>query len=193
LNVLKLAGFTRLEINGNVAGIEDLESFGFTPEKGMKINLVIDRFSYEEDESFLQRLADSIQMAFYEGRGYCSLKNTDTGKVKEFSNKFELDGMEFLNRMFIFSAFNNPYGACPACEGYGKVIGIDEDLVVPNKTLSVYEDAVVCWKGETMSEWKKDFIKKAGDFPIHKPYHQLTKEQKNFFGKVTEKQFPMHQ
>ena len=96
LNVLKLAGFTRLEINGNVAGIEDLESFGFTPEKNMEINLVIDRFSYEEDESFLQRLADSIQMAFYEGRGYCHLKNTDTGKVKEFSNKFELDGIEFL-------------------------------------------------------------------------------------------------
>jgi excinuclease ABC subunit A len=102
LNVLKLAGFTRLEINGNVAGIEDLESFGFTPEKGMEINLVIDRFSYEEDESFLQRLADSIQMAFYEGRGYCSLKNTDTGKVKEFSNKFELTEWNSWNRMFIF-------------------------------------------------------------------------------------------
>ncbi|KYH08291.1 MULTISPECIES: excinuclease ABC subunit UvrA [Chryseobacterium] len=183
LNILKLAGFTRLEINGNVAGIEDLESFGFTPEKGMTINLVIDRFSYEEDESFLQRLADSIQMAFYEGRGYCSLKNIDTEKVKEFSNKFELDGMEFLEPNVHFFSFNNPYGACPACEGYGKVIGIDEDLVVPNKTLSIYEDAVVCWRGETMSEWKKDFIKKAGDFPIHKPYHQLTKEQKNFLWK----------
>lgn len=84
LNVLKLAGFTRLEVNGNLAGIEDLESFGFTPEKGMEINLVIDRFSYEEDESFLQRLADSIQMAFYEGHGYCSLKNTETGTVKTF-------------------------------------------------------------------------------------------------------------
>jgi excinuclease ABC subunit A len=114
-----------------------LESFGFTPEKGMEINLVIDRFTYEEDESFLQRLADSIQMAFYEGRGYCSLKNVDTGKVKEFSNKFELDGIEFLEPNVHFFSFNNPYGACPTCEGYGKVIGIDEDLVIPNKTLSV--------------------------------------------------------
>ncbi len=132
LNVLKLAGFTRLEISGNVAGIEDLESFGFTPKKDMEINLVIDRFSYEEDESFLQRLADSIQMAFYEGRGYCSLKNIETGKVKEFSNKFELDGIEFLEPNVHFFSFNNPYGACPTCEGYGKVIGIVEDLVVPN-------------------------------------------------------------
>ncbi len=183
LNTLKVVGFTRLEINGNVAGIEDLESFGFVPEKDMKIQLVIDRFSYENDESFLQRLADSVQMAFYEGHGYCSLKNLETGKIREFSNKFELDGMEFLEPNIHFFSFNNPYGACPTCEGYGKVIGIDEDLVIPNKNLSVFEDAVASWKGESMSEWKKDFIKKAKDFPIHKPYFQLTKEQKNFLWK----------
>lgn len=183
LKTLKLAGFTRLEINGNLAGIEDLESFGFTPEKGMEINLVIDRFSYEDDESFLQRLADSVQMAFYEGRGYLNLKNLDTKKVHEFSNKFELDGIEFLEPNVHFFSFNNPYGACPTCEGYGKVIGIDEDLVIPNKNLSVFEDAVAAWKGESMSEWKKDFIKKAKDFPIHKPYFQLAKEQKNYLWK----------
>lgn len=183
LNTLKVSGFTRLEINGNVAGIEDLESFGFVPEKDMEIHLVIDRFSYEEDESFLQRLADSIQMAFYEGHGYLSLKNPDTGKIREFSNKFELDGMEFLEPNVHFFSFNNPYGACPECEGYGKVIGIDEDLVIPNKNLSVFEDAVASWKGESMSEWKKSFIRKAGGFPIHKPYHQLTKEQKQFLWK----------
>ncbi|HPZ25861.1 MAG TPA: excinuclease ABC subunit A, partial [Kaistella sp.] len=184
LKTLKLSGFTRLEVNGNVAGIEDLESFGFVPEKDMEIQLVIDRFSYEEDESFLQRLADSIQMAFYEGHGYCSLKNIETGKIKEFSNKFELDGIEFLEPNVHFFSFNNPYGACPECEGYGKVIGIDEDLVIPNKNLSVYEDAVASWKGESMSEWKKAFIKKAGsEFPIHKPYFQLTKEQKNYLWK----------
>lgn len=183
LNTLKVSGFTRLEINGNVAGIEDLESFGFVPEKDMEIHLVVDRFSYEEDESFLQRLADSIQMAFYEGHGYLSLKNPDTGKIREFSNKFELDGMEFLEPNVHFFSFNNPYGACPECEGYGKVIGIDEDLVIPNKNLSVFEDAVASWKGESMSEWKKSFIRKAGDFPIHKPYHQLTKEQKQFLWK----------
>ena len=183
LNTLKVSGFTRLEINGNLAGIEDLESFGFVPEKEMNINLVIDRFSYEEDESFLQRLADSVQMAFYEGHGYLFLKNIETEKIQEFSNKFELDNMEFLEPNVHFFSFNNPYGACPLCEGYGKVIGIDEDLVVPNKNLSIFEDAIASWKGESMSEWKKDFIKKAKDFPIHKPYFQLTKEQKNYLWK----------
>ena len=183
LKTLKVSGFTRLEVNQNVVGIEDLESFGFLPEKEMEIQLVIDRFNYEEDESFLQRLADSIQMAFYEGRGYCSLKNIETGKIREFSNKFELDGFEFMEPNVHFFSFNNPYGACPECEGYGKVIGIDEDLVIPNKNLSIFEDAVASWKGESMSEWRKDFIKKAKDFPIHKPYYQLTKEQKNYLWK----------
>lgn len=184
LNTLKVSGFTKLEVNGNVAGIEDLESFGFVPEKDMEIFLVIDRFRYEEDESFLQRLADSIQMAFYEGHGYCSLKNTETAEITEFSNKFELDGHEFMEPNVHFFSFNNPYGACPECEGYGKVIGIDEDLVVPNKNLSVFEDAVASWKGESMGEWKKSFIKKVGtSFPVHKPYFQLTKEQKNLIWK----------
>ncbi len=178
LNILKVSGFTRLEINGNIAGIEDLETFGFEPQEGMIIQLVIDRFIYEEDENFLQRLADSVQMAFYEGHGICSLKNTETETIKEFSNKFELDGIEFLEPNVHFFSFNNPYGACPNCEGYGKVIGIDEDLVVPNKLLSIFEEAIAPWRGETMSEWKRSFIKDNPDFPIHKPYHQLTKEQK---------------
>lgn len=191
LNTLKVSGFTRLEVNGNLAGIEDLESFGFVPEKDMQIHLVIDRFSYQEDESFLQRLADSVQMAFYEGRGILFLKNTTQEAVHEFSNKFELDGIEFLEPNVHFFSFNNPYGACPTCEGYGKVIGIDEDLVVPNKNLSVFEDAVSAWRGESMSEWKKDFIKKAKDFPIHKPYFQLSKEQKQFLWKGDKsKSFP---
>lgn len=204
LNQLKVSGFTRLEINGNIAGIEDLESFGFVPENDMDIHLVIDRFSYEEDESFLQRLADSIQMAFYEGRGFCSLKEIATEEttqnsklktenliLKSFSNKFELDGMEFLEPNVHFFSFNNPYGACPKCEGYGKVIGIDEDLVVPNKRLSLFEDAVVCWKGDTMMEWKKEFIKQAVDFPIHKPYFELNKEQKTLLWKGNgKKHFP---
>src|SRR5690606_29611545 len=184
LNTLKVSGFTKLEVNGNVAGIEDLESFGFVPEKDMEIFLVIDRFRYEEDESFLQRLADSIQMAFCEGHGYCSLQNTGTAEITEFSNKFELDGREFMEPNLHLFSFNNPYGACPECEGYGKVSGIDEDLVMPNKNLSVFEDAVACWKGESMSEWKNAFIKRTGkDFPVHKPYFQLTKDQKNLLWK----------
>ncbi len=184
LNTLKVSGFTRLDVNGNTVEIEDLESFGFVPEENMEIHLVIDRFQYEEDESFLQRLADSIQIAFYEGHGYCSLKNTKTNTVKEFSNKFELDGIEFSEPNVHFFSFNNPYGACPECEGYGKVIGIDEDLVVPNKNLSLFEETVACWKGESMSEWKNAFIKRTGkEFPVHKPYFQLTKDQKNLLWK----------
>ncbi|SKB62580.1 excinuclease ABC subunit A [Soonwooa buanensis] len=180
LKTLKVSGFTRLEVGGNLASIEDLESFGFVPEADTEIFLVIDRFSYEEDENFLQRLADSIQMAFYEGHGRCLLKNTENNEVRDFSNKFELDGIDFNEPNVHYFSFNNPYGACPTCEGYGKIIGIDEDLVIPNKNLSVFEDAVAPWKGETMSEWKRSFIKKAKDFPIHKPYHQLTKEQKQY-------------
>lgn len=180
LKTLKVSGFTRLEVGGNLASIEDLESFGFVPEANTEIFLVIDRFSYEEDENFLQRLADSIQMAFYEGHGRCLLKNTESNEVRDFSNKFELDGIDFNEPNVHYFSFNNPYGACPTCEGYGKIIGIDEDLVIPNKNLSVFEDAVAPWKGETMSEWKRSFIKKAKDFPIHKPYHQLTKEQKQY-------------
>ncbi len=183
LNTLKMSGFTRLEVNGNIAGIEDLEAFNFTPEKDMEIRLVIDRFNYEEDESFIQRLADSVQMAFYEGQGYLTLKNLKNESVKEFSNKFELDGIEFLEPNVHFFSFNNPFGACPTCEGYGKVVGIDEDLVIPNKNLSVFEDAVASWKGESMSEWKRNFIKKNKDFPVHKPYFQLTKEQRNYLWK----------
>ncbi|MBC7555490.1 MAG: excinuclease ABC subunit UvrA [Chryseobacterium sp.] len=183
LKILKMAGFTRLEVAGNVVGIEDLESFGFVPEKDAVINLVIDRFTYEEDENFLQRLADSIQMAFYEGRGYCYLKNEKNSETKEFSNKFELDGIVFNEPTVHYFSFNNPFGACPTCEGYGKVIGIDEDLVVPNKNLSIFEDAVASWRGDSMKEWKLAFIKKNKGFPIHKPYFELSKEQKKFLWK----------
>ncbi len=181
LKTLKLQGFTRLEVGGNVVSIDDLQSFGFTPDGNAEVWLVIDRFTFEDDELFLQRLADSVQVAFYEGKGYCSVKNTTTGEDREFSNKFELDGIVFNEPNAHFFSFNNPYGACPTCEGYGKVIGIDEDLVVPDKSLSLYEDAVACWRGESMREWKKAFIKRvaADDFPVHKPYHQLTKEQRN--------------
>ena len=193
LKILKSAGFTRIEINGNIAGIEDLESFGFIPENGMDIHLIIDRFTYEEDENFLQRLADSIQIAFYEGLGYCSLKEQDNEnqQIKNFSNKFELDGQDFLEPNIHFFSFNNPYGACPKCEGYGKVIGIDEDLVIPNKQLSLFEDAVACWRGDTMKEWKAHFIKQNKDFPIHKPYYELNREQKNLIWKGNgNKNFP---
>lgn len=180
LNVLQQQGFSRLEVDGKQVKIEDLIEFNFKPQKDTQIRLVIDRISTQDDESFYHRLADSIQTAFFEGKGELILKNVDSEEERSFSNRFEMDGMIFNEPSIHFFSFNNPYGACPVCEGYGKVIGIDENLVIPNKKLSVYEDAVVAWKGEKMSEWKEWFIKNASkfDFPIHRPYFELTEEQK---------------
>lgn len=180
LKILQQQGFSRLEIDGNQVKIEDLIEFNFEPKKESLIYLVIDRISVQDDESFYHRLADSVQTAFFEGKGFMIVRNSDDSSIRNFSNIFELDGISFNEPTIHFFSFNNPYGACPTCEGYGKVIGIDENLVIPNKKLSVYEDAIVPWKGEKMSEWKEWFIKSASkfDFPIHKPYYQLTEEQK---------------
>lgn len=180
LKILQQQGFARLEVDGNLVRIEDLIEFNFEPKKENLIYLVIDRVSVQDDESFYHRLADSVETAFFEGKGFMIVRNADDSSVRNFSNAFELDGITFNEPTVHFFSFNNPYGACPTCEGYGKVIGIDENLVVPNKKLSVYEDAVVAWKGDKMSEWKDWFIKMASkfDFPIHKPYYQLTEEQK---------------
>lgn len=180
LNILQQQGFSRLEIDENPVKVEDLIEFNFKPKKETKIRLVIDRVAIQDDESFYHRLADSIQTAFFEGKGELIVKNIDENTLHSFSNAFELDGITFNEPSIHFFSFNNPYGACPICEGYGKVIGIDENLVVPNKKLSIFEDAVVAWKGEKMVEWKERFIKYASDFdfPIHKPYHQLTNRQK---------------
>lgn len=180
LNILQQQGFSRLDVDGNQVKIEDLIEFNFEPKKDTKVYLVIDRIETQEDESFYHRLADSIQTAFFEGKGELILKNVDTSTEIPFSSAFELDGISFNDPTIHFFSFNNPYGACPTCEGYGKVIGIDENLVIPNKKLSVYEDAVVAWKGDKMSEWKDEFIRYATkfDFPIHKPYYELSDAQK---------------
>ena len=173
-------GFTRLEVKDEIIRIDEfLKSKNFACSN---CAVVIDRLAVSDDEDTQSRLADSIQTAFFEGHGECFIKAfTEEGTVsKSFSNKFEADGIEFeIPSVHMFS-FNNPVGACPSCEGYGKVIGIDEDLVVPNKSLSVYQDAIVCWKGEKMSEWKKKLIYSAEkfDFPIHKPYYELSLEQR---------------
>lgn len=193
LNTLKSQGYVRLEVGGNIVTIEDLESFGFVPDANTKINLVIERFSVEHNDEFLQRFADSVQIAFYEGKESCFIKNVDTQETKSFSNAFELDGIKFNDPTIHFFSFNNPYGACSTCEGYGKILGIDEDLVVSNKNLSVYEDAIVAWRGEKMSEWKDEFIKKASklNFPIHKPYYELDDKQKEILWRGTgDQQFP---
>ena len=128
--------------------------------------------SHETDT--ISRLSDSVETAFFEGGGECIVLVYDGEEIREFSfsKRFEADGITFNEPSELMFNFNNPVGACPTCEGFGKVIGIDEDLVVPNKTLSVYDDAVMCWRGEKMSEWKNDLIRQADSlhFPIHRPY-----------------------
>ncbi len=175
-------GFTRIEVDGRIERIDGLIKSGdnkFCPEG---CNIVIDRLTTGLDEDTQSRMADSLQTAFFEGHGECIVKVYIDGKTisRAFSNRFEADGIEFEEPSVHMFSFNNPIGACPLCEGYGKVIGIDEGLVVPNKSLSVYQDAIACWKGEKMGEWKNKLIYNAEkfDFPIHKPYYQLTEKQR---------------
>jgi excinuclease ABC subunit A len=183
LNILIQQGFTRVLFNGEIKRIEDLlPEIDKHPVK-QKPAIVIDRFSVDAQDADLQaRIADSAQTAFYEGKGECWIEyeNRLGSKKEYFSNRFELDGISFEEPSVNLFAFNNPYGACKTCEGFGSVIGVDEDLVIPNKSLSIYEEAIVCWKGEKMSEWKDQLVNTAFmfDFPIHKPYYQLTAEQK---------------
>ena len=182
LQILVKEGFSRVEIKDQVYRIEeaiaDYENLDWD-----EILLIIDRITASDDKQTISRLVDSAETAFYEGSGYCIFRvYTDDGTVsKEFSNKFESDGITFEEPSDLMFNFNSPAGACPKCEGFGKVIGIDENLVIPNQSLSVYDDAVVCWKGEKMSEWKHEFLRQASyhNFPVHRPYFQLTQAEKN--------------
>ncbi|HFS68095.1 MAG TPA: excinuclease ABC subunit A, partial [Flavobacteriia bacterium] len=142
--------------------------------------IVVDRIVVANNEDFYNRLADSVQTAFFEGKGSCSIVNLNNNTTTEFNNKYEADGMHFLEPNLHFFSFNNPYGACPTCEGYGNIIGIDRDLVIPNTTLSIFEDAIVPWKTDRFKEYKNALIANAYkfDFPIHKPYFELTDAQK---------------
>lgn len=181
LEILQQQGFQRVEVAGQMQKIENLIDFNFNPTDEMEVNLIIDRVLTQNDEDFYHRLADSVQTAFYEGKGEMFVRNITNDDTRIFSNKYELDGIDFTEPNVHFFSFNNPFGACPSCEGYGKIIGIDADLVVPNKNLSIYEDAVVAWKGDKMSEWKDLLIRQATqlDFPIHKPYYELTEAQRD--------------
>lgn len=182
LQSLHLNGFTRLDVDGEVIRIQDLLEDEKKQKAAKKIYLVIDRLSVDKSPSGISRLTDSVETAFSEGNGVCVLKIFDEKKTKvlHFSKSFEADGIRFETPSVHTFSFNSPLGACPVCEGFGRVIGIDEDLVVPNKSLSVYEDAVVCWKGEVMGEWKTQLVRTSDKFgfPIHKPYYELTDAQR---------------
>jgi len=176
LSVLLQQGYSRIEINNNIEKIEDVVNQHI---KFNKVRLLIDKFEISDEQDFYNRVADSIETAFFEGKGTCIIKFESTNKEYVFSNKFEADGITFEEPYVHLFSFNSPVGACPTCDGFGQTIGIDEDLVIPNKSLSVYDDAILCWKGETMSEWKNKLIYVADkfNFPIHKPYYKLTTEQ----------------
>jgi len=181
LQSLQLQGFSRVEVDGETLQIIELLN-NKTDFTGKKVFLLIDRLVIDHSQTGISRLTDSVETAFFEGNGVCLLKifEGDEPQLFYFSKKFEADGMQFEQPTVHTFSFNSPIGACPTCEGFGRVIGIDEDLVVPNKTLSIFEDAVVCWKGEVMSEWKNQLIHSASkfNFPIHKPYYELTDEQR---------------
>jgi len=181
LSVLLQQGFNRVMSGDQVFRIEDILE---NPQQADgKLSIVIDRVVVAEDDRYIRsRLADSVQTAFYEGEGYCIIQFESDKVIKKetFSNRFEADGIEFEEPSVNLFSFNNPFGACKKCEGFGSVIGIDEDLVIPNKNLSVYEEAIACWKGEKMSEWKDKLVMNAYkfDFPVHKPIYELTSEQR---------------
>ncbi len=186
LEIYLKEGYSRLEKKGEFLSIQDILSSG-SPSTPEYYRLLIDRIAVSPEKDEISRLTDSVETAYYEGHDECIIKIWDSDGVHEynFSKKFMADGIEFREPSDLMFNFNNPYGACPECEGFGKVLGISEDLVVPDKSLSVYQDAVQCWRGEKMSEWKRHLIHIAPQFsfPVHKPYSELTDREKDFLWK----------
>lgn len=176
INIFIQQGFARIYDQGKTLSIDALEKL----PKG-EFDLVIDRLVIRHEEDFFNRIADAVEMAFYEGKGYCSLLRLSDEKRFEFSNKFELDGMDFIQPNVHLFSFNNPLGACPNCEGFGDVIGIDPELVIPDTSLSIYDHAIVPWRGTGMRKFYSKLIDQAYrfDFPIHKPYFELSKAQQD--------------
>lgn len=181
--ILLQQGFTRLRIDKELKRIEDLSTELLQATYTDNINILIDRLAVKaEDAEFEARAGDSVQTAFFEGHGECIIEwgTGDESQERLFTNRFEADGINFEEPTINLFTFNNPFGACRRCEGFGTIIGIDEDLVIPDKNLSVYEETVACWKGDKMSEWKDTFVHNAGrlGFPVHRPYADLNEEQK---------------
>ena len=180
LEALAGQGYSRVKVEGKTVRIEDLLSFG-ADYPCREFLLVVDRAAASSDEGSLARMADSVSTAFYEGGGQMLIEMPDTGEKRSFSDRFEEDGIKFMEPSPHLFSFNNPLGACPVCEGYGRVIGIDEDLVVPNTSLSVFQGAVAPWKGEKMGLWRQAVIDSAdkSGFPIHTPYFELPQKHKD--------------
>ncbi len=177
LQIYLQQGFTRIVLDKEIIHIED-----YKPKKQDKPALLIDRLSVNSSKESASRLLDSAETAFYEGNGNCMIQFMDEDAPHSFSIRFEADGMEFEEPSEQMFSFNSPIGACPDCEGFGRIVGIDEDLVIPNKTLSIYDGAVFCWRGDKMGEWKNEFCRRApqDNFPIFEPYYNLTQEQKDY-------------
>ena len=173
-------GFARIFVNGETQTLDTLE---IATKKGF--DLVIDRMVVRHEEDFYNRVADAIELAFYEGKGICSLLHLEDKRREVFSNKFELDDLTFLKPSVHLFSFNNPLGACPVCEGFGDVMGIDPELVIPDTSKSIYDQAIVPWRGSTMVKFYDKLVNSAYlfDFPIHKPYFELTKAQKELLWK----------
>lgn len=176
IKILQQQGYARVYVNGAVKRIEELSKSDYKND----MLLVVDRIITKNDEDFYHRLGDAIEIAFYEGKGECLIEEIDSKTQTVFSNKFEADGISFMEPNAHLFSFNNPYGACPVCEGYGDVIGIDEELVIPNTALSIYENAIFPWRGESMSWYRDQLVNNAYkfDFPIHRPWFELTDEEK---------------
>lgn len=182
LDILQKEGFSRVESKGEFIRIDELLKSKEVLDPS-QVLLVIDRLSTSADKATLNRFSESVETAFFEGEGECIIRYyTESGiESYDYSKRFDADGIQFEEPTDMMFSFNSPVGACPHCEGFGLVLGIDEDLVIPNKGLSVYDDAVFCWKGEKMSEWKNEFIHSTAsrDFPIHRPYFKLTEKEKD--------------
>ena len=176
LKLLLQQGYARILHQGEVIRLEEDN----LPKKLGNFQLVVDRIVVQHNEDFQHRLADAVETAFFEGKGECMLQEVESEVLKHFSNRFEMDGITFLEPNVHLFSFNNPYGACPECDGYGDTIGLDEDLIVPNTGLSVYENAIYPWRGETMSWFRDQLVNNAYkfDFPIHKPWYELSAEQR---------------
>ncbi|MDC0637333.1 excinuclease ABC subunit UvrA [Flavobacteriaceae bacterium] len=176
INTLAQQGFSRIKHQGVVKRIDQQTDITDTND----LYIVIDRVVTAHDEDFLNRLADAVQVAFFEGKGHIILEGVDGSNTHNFSNRFERDGIDFTEPNIHLFSFNNPFGACPACQGYGDIVGIDPELVVPNATLSIYDNAIFPWRGESMSFYRDQLVNAAYkfDFPIHKPFFELSEAQK---------------